>query len=337
MTSSTKKSGSTPLYWQPSSDVSVARRRAAMLERVRRFFAERDILAVDTPALSRFAASDPHIESFGVYSGTGTQAEWYLNTSPECHMKRLLAAGYPDIYSICRVFRDGESGRRHQPEFTLVEWYRLGFDLDAIGNETTQFIATILERPELCDAVDRIEYREAFRQYAGVDPLTADNAELADCVAADKDLRTAVGQQRDAWLDLVLNSRVAPKFDEDRLTVLRHYPASQAALARLCPDNDRVADRFEVFLGSMELANGYVELTDVVEQRRRFDEDYEKRRKLGRPALPIDLDLMAALEAGLPECAGVAIGFERLQMLRDSSDDICDVVTFAVERGLFNS
>jgi lysyl-tRNA synthetase class 2 len=302
-----------------------------MLERVRRFFVERDVLAVDTPALSRFAASDPHIESFSVHSSTGAQPDWYLHTSPEFHMKRLLAAGYPDIYSICRVFRDGESGKRHQPEFTLVEWYRLGYGLDAISDETTQFIAAVLERPELCDAVDRIEYREAFLRYAGVDPLTADDVELADCVAADKDLRTAIGQRRDTWLDLVLSSRLTPQFAEDRLTVLRHYPASQAALARLCPADNSVADRFEVFLGSMELANGYVELTDVAEQRRRIDEECDRRHKLGRPAQPIDHNLVAALETGLPECAGVALGFERLQMLQDRSDDICDVVTFALQ------
>ena len=300
-----------------------------MLERARRFFAERDVLAVDTPALSRFAASDPHIESFSVHSSTGVQAEWYLHTSPEFHMKRLLAAGYPDIYSICRVFRDGESGKRHQPEFTLIEWYRLGFGLDTISDETTQFIAAVLERPELCDTDDRVEYRDAFQHYAGLDPLTADNEELAVCAAADKDLRTAIGQQRDTWLDLVLSSRVAPQFAGDRLTVLRHYPASQAALARLCPADNSLADRFEVFLGSMELANGYVELTDVAEQRRRIDEECDTRRKLGRPEPPIDHNLIAALEAGLPECAGVALGLERLQMLQDRSDDICDVVTFA--------
>ncbi len=300
-----------------------------MLERSRCFFAEHDVLAVDTPALSRFAASDPHIESFGVRSSTGAQGEWYLHTSPESHMKRLLAAGYPDIYSVCRVFRDGESGKWHQPEFTLIEWYRLGFGLDSISNETTQFIAAVLERPELCDAVDRPEYCEAFLRYAGVDPLTADDMELADCVAADKDLRAAIGQQRDTWLDLVLSSRVVPQFAKDRLTVLKHFPASQAALARLCPANIRLADRFEVFLGSMELANGYVELTDVAEQRRRIDEECEMRRKLGRPARPIDHNLIAALEAGLPECAGVALGFERLQMLQDRRDDIRDVVTFA--------
>lgn len=302
-----------------------------MLERARRFFAERDVLAVDTPALSRFAASDPHIESFSVHSSMGAQPQWYLHTSPEFHMKRLLAAGYPDIYSICRVFRDGESGKRHQPEFTLIEWYRLGFGLDTISNETATFIATVLERPELCGAVDRIEYRDAFLRYAGVDPLTADNEELADCAAADKDLRTAIGQRRDTWLDLVLSSRVAPQFADGRLTVLRHYPASQAALARLCPADNSVADRFEVFLGSMELANGYVELTDVAEQRRRIDEECRGRHKLGRPAPPIDHKLMAALEAGLPECAGVALGFERLQMLQDRSDDIRDVVTFAFD------
>ncbi|MCH7502546.1 MAG: EF-P lysine aminoacylase GenX [Proteobacteria bacterium] len=331
MTSSSKKFGSTPLYWRPSSDVAVARRRAAMLERIRHFFAGRDVLAVDTPALSRFAATDPHIESFGVYSSTGARAEWYLHTSPEFHMKRLLAAGYPDIYSICRVYRDGESGRRHQPEFTLVEWYRLGFGLDAISNETTQFIAAVLERPELCDAVDRIEYRDAFLRYAGVDPFTADSMELAGCVAADKDLRAAIGQERDTWLDLVLSSRVAPKFAQDRLTVLRHYPASQAALARLCPADNSVADRFEVFLGSMELANGCVELTDAAEQQGRIGEECVRRRRLGRPAPPVDDMLIAALDAGLPECSGVALGFERLQMLQDRRDDICQVLTFALD------
>jgi len=300
-----------------------------MLERARAYFKTQGVLAVDTPALSRYAGSDPNIDSLTTRSLFGN--DYFLHTSPEFCMKRLLAAGYPDIYSICRVYRDGESGKQHVPEFTMVEWYRLGFELNSIIADTTTFIATCLDDPALVASVAVLDYEEALRKHAGVDAFAAGIDELATCVSADERLRRELADDRDTWLDLIMSTVVAPRFPDKRLTVVQHYPASQAALARLCPDDDRVADRFEVFHGAMELANGYVELTDAAEQRQRIDRDLEKRQQLGRNVYPWDKTLIAALEYGLPDCAGVAIGFERLQMVFDKTDDIREVMTFAFE------
>ena len=298
-----------------------------MLERVRAYFAECDVLAVDTPALSAWACSDPNIDSIAAQRSP-TSLD-YLQTSPESAMKCLLAAGYPDIYSISRVFRAGERGPRHLPEFTLLEWYRLDFDLAAMIVDTTALIACCLEQPELAKHAVVLDYADAFRDLAGLDVFTADSDELAAAAQADNSLRAALGADRDAWLDLLITTRIAPTFGTDRLTVLQHYPRSQAALARPCPADARVADRFEVFRGTLELANGYVELTDAGEQRARFAADNDKRTAAGKPALHRDELLLAALDSGLPACAGVAVGFERLQMLYEQVDDIAKVVTFA--------
>ncbi len=299
-----------------------------MLEQARSFFRSRGVLEVDTPALSRFTTSDPNIDSLRVAGPL--EATRYLQTSPESFMKRLLADGYPDIYAICRVFRDGESGSLHQPEFTMVEWYRHGFGLGEMIDETVAFIADVLQRPELTDTV-RLEYVTAFRRFAGIDPLTASLDELAIAAAADAGLRESLGDDRDAWLDLLLSTLVAPNFAGRQLTVLRHFPASQAALARICPADGRVADRFEVFHGATELANGFVELRDPDEQRRRMQADLASRSATARRPVPLDEPLLEALESGLPDCAGVAAGFERLLMLASGAADIRDVLTFAID------
>ena len=316
--------------WRASSRPDAARRRAELLERARNYLAQQAILAVDTPALSRFAGTDPNIDSLAVQPASG--AARYLHTSPEFCMKRLLADGYPDIYSICRVYRDGEAGSRHQPEFTLLEWYRLGFDLEAIVADAVALIACCLEKPALPERVTTLDYATAFRTLAGIDVFQANIEELARHAQADTALRESIGDDRDAWLDLIFDTTIAPQFEPCRLTVLQHFPASKAALARLCPDDDRVADRFEIFYGTMELANGYVELTDAIEQRQRFASELDRRRAGGHPAPPPDPRLLEALEHGLPECAGVAVGVERLQMTYDQVDDIAAVVTFVHER-----
>ncbi len=312
--------------WQPASGPGPAARRAAMKRRIRAYFDAQHVLEVDTPVLSPYAASDPQIESLEITNSLVSATPLYLHTSPEFCMKRLLAAEYPDIYSLCRVFRDGESGRLHQPEFTMLEWYRLGMGLDEIVADTVGVIQAALDR-EI--DVDYVDYRNAFNAAFGLDPLNASVEELADAAGADDELRAAVGNERDDWLDLLLSTRVATGFAPDHLTVLRHYPASQAALARLCPEDPAVADRFEVFLGAVELANGYVELTDADEQARRVEADNVARRRRGRPVRPVDELLLAALESGLPECAGVALGLERLQMLFHKTDDIGKVITFS--------
>jgi lysyl-tRNA synthetase class 2 len=306
----------------------MVRQRNAMLERARSFFRSRDVLEVDTPALGRCTTSDPNIDSLRVAGPGG--ATLYLQTSPESFMKRLLADGYPDIYAICRVFREGESGRLHQPEFTMVEWYRHGFGLGAMIDETVAFIADLLQQPELADA-EWLEYETAFRRFANIEPFAASLDELADAANADASLRESLGDDRDAWLDLLLGTSVAPNFAGERLTVLRHFPVSQAALARACPADGRVADRFEVFHGAVELANGFVELRDANEQRQRMHADLARRRASARRPVPLDEPLLAALESGLPECAGVAVGFERLLMLATGAADIRDVLTFALD------
>ena len=316
--------------WRPSSDAAAARRRAGMLGRARDYFARQDVLEVCTPSLGRYAASDPNIDSLTAQSSAG--ARYYLHTSPEFCMKRLLADGFPDIYSIGRVYRDGELGHRHVPEFTMIEWYRLGFGLDEIIADTVNLVAACLHAEALEQSVVRIDYAAACREYGNIDPFDATSDDLAAAVSADERLFREIGDDRDSWLDLVMSTLVAPQFETDRLTVVQHYPASQAALARLCPGDDRVADRFELFYGDMELANGYVELTDAVEQRRRIDSDLEKRQRLGRHLHPWDRALIEALEHGLPDCAGVALGVERLQMVLDQTEDIRDVMTFAFER-----
>ena len=309
--------------WRPSSGVGVATRRAELLERTRKYFSDNEILSVDTPSLGLSAPSDPHIHALSI-----RDSEQYLQTSPEFYMKRLMAAGYPDIFSICRVFRDSESGRKHLSEFTMVEWYRHSMTLDDVIADTVQLIAEVLERPELSSSVVRRDYVTVFRDSVDLDPCAASIDELADTVAADKNLRASIGDDRDAWLDLMMATKISPAFRTDGLTVIQHYPASQAALARICPANAAVADRLEVYFGDLELANGYVELSDADELVRRLESDLQARRSSGLPAVVPDEQLLAAHRSGLPDCAGVALGFERLHMVDANVDDIRNVVSF---------
>ena len=316
--------------WRPTSGPEAAKRRADMLRRLRDYFDRESVLEVDTPALSQAAVSDIHIESLTVTSSL-TTAALFLHTSPEFCMKRLLASGYPDVYSICRVFRDAELGRGHQPEFTMVEWYRLDFDLGEIIADTISAITTALGEATLADNIETANYRDVLIAACGIDPIEASVSELADASDADDDLRRTIGGERDDWLDLLMTTRVAPSFAADKLTVVKHYPASQAALARLCPDDVNIADRFEVFMGTVELANGYVELTDAKMQAQRIANDQAMRTRRGSPLRPHDQNLIAALESGLPACAGVAMGLERLQMVHDKTDDIRNVIPFPFE------
>lgn len=309
--------------WQPLCAADIAVQRAALLDRARRYFSSRDVLAVDTPALGLSGVTDPHIDC------TRTLDGGWLQTSPEYYMKRLLAAGFPDIYSICRVFRDGERGARHLPEFTMIEWYRLGMQLDDIIGDTLGLVTAVLDRCLTANDVDTFEYGVLFNDIAGIDIAACTTAELADTAAADSTLRATVGEDRDTWLNLIFATIITPQLPTDRFTVVRHFPASQAALARTCPANPAVADRFELFYGDIELANGYVELTDASEQARRMQNDNLNRRRLGKPESPHDERLLAAIDAGLPDCAGVALGFERLHMIANNAADIRTVVTFS--------
>jgi len=316
--------------WRPTSGPETAKRRATILRRLRQYFDAQSVMEVDTPALSTAAVSDVQIESMSV-SSTLSNAPLFLHTSPEFCMKRLLASGYPDIYSICRVFRDGEAGRLHQPEFTMIEWYRLGFQLDEVIADAIAAIAHAMGDQAQIEAFAVVQYQDIFLDVLGVDPMTATIDTLAKAADADADLQEALGSERDDWLDLLLATQIAPTFPPDKLTVVTHYPATQAALARLCSNNPQFADRFEVFMGSVELANGYVELTDVAVQTGRIAADQAQRKRQGLIERPHDESLIAALDSGLPSCAGVAVGLERLQMMHDKTDDIRDVIPFVYE------
>jgi elongation factor P--(R)-beta-lysine ligase len=298
-----------------------------MLARVRAFFAARHVLEVETPMLSPTGATDPALESLEVNTFTSPR---FLHTSPEFPMKRLLAAGSGDIYQIARVFRVGEAGRYHNPEFTLLEWYRTGFDARRLMDEVATLVRTLAGTADP-GAAERLTYAQAFRLHAGLDPLRASEAELSAC-AADHGIDLTGALDRDGWLDLILSQVVVPAFPPGRLTFIHDYPASQAALARLRPEDPTVAERFELFWGSLELANGFHELTDAREQAERFKRDLEKRRACGLAPMPVDTRLLAALEAGLPDCAGVALGLDRLLMCLTGCGHIREVLAFPWER-----
>ena len=295
-----------------------------MLNSARRYFEDNGVLEVSTPSLVATSVTDPAIDGIRVSMNAGLA---WLHTSPEYGMKRLLAAGYPDIYQIGPVFRDGEAGRHHLPEFTMIEWYRLDFGLPEIIDDTLTLATRLLSRLSLDESLI-VDYVDLFRERMAIDPVSATSAEIAGTLGADEDLKVSIGDDRDSWLDLAMATRISSEFDRGRLTVVRHYPASQAALARTWPADPRVADRFEGYLGPVELANGFVELTDPDEQEERFENDRKKRSQNGKPDVPIDAAFIDALRSGLPDCAGVAFGLDRALMIAEGRDNIRDVTAF---------
>ena len=301
--------------------------RADLLARVRRFFADRGVMEVETPLLSANAATDPALASFVVAAGPGRDP-LYLQTSPEFHMKRLLAAGVGDIYQITRGFRDGESGRRHNPEFTLIEWYRLGFDHWSLMDEVAELVDSLLPARI---PWSRVSFPGLFVRHVGVDPLEADAGALAR-VARDHGVAPPAGLDRSGWMDLLFSHVVEPALATAGGVLVHDYPADQAALARLDPQNPRVARRFELYVDGVELANGFHELTDPAVQRLRFEHDNERRQAAGLPAVAPDERLLSALEAGLPDCAGVALGLDRLLMLISGARHIDEVLAFPLAR-----
>ena len=317
------------LDWRPSASIETLRVRALMLRRARKYFARTGALEVETPVVVRAAVTDLHLESLSVCRADGMGAG-FLHTSPEYAMKRLLCAGAPDIYQICHVFREGERGRLHNPEFTMVEWYRLGIDHHALMTDVEGLLRCLLEGRSNPAASQRLTYRAAFHASLGVDPIDDPVDALAEALAArGTDLPPAISRDRDALCDLGLSLFVAPSFPVDRITFLYDFPASQAALARI---DGSVAARFEAFWGSIELANGFDELADAAEQAARFAADTAARSRAGRPRREPDAAFLAALGAGLPRCAGVALGFDRVLMVATGARRIDDVVAFPAER-----
>ena len=324
--------------WQPSAGIAALRLRARLSNTIRAFFAEHGVLEVETPVLSMAGNTEPNIASFQLeFSGRtdGAPRTRWLRTSPEHALKRLLAAGIGDCYELGRVFRDGEAGGRHNPEFTMLEWYRLGWDHHRLAGETTELVQAALQLVGREAHASTTTFRELYLRVLHLDPFTADEADLRAAlgdVAIDP-----AGLGRDDWLDLLMTHRIQPAFPADQLLVVHDYPASQCALARI-RDGDAasgglpVSERFELYLGPLELANGYHELLDAAEQGARFDRDRARRVARGDVVPPRDERLLSALAHGLPACAGVALGVDRLLMAMVGTDRIADVLAFDFAR-----
>ena len=316
--------------WRPTASMENIRLRAEVLARIRAFFADRGVLEVETPLLAAAPVTDLHLHALQCrYHGPGAAdgRVLYLQTSPEFAMKRLLAADSGPIYQICKAVRNGETGRRHNPEFTILEWYRPGWDHHRLMDEIDELLTVILgTRPG-----ERLTYQVAFERYAGIDPHAASDEALRRRVEA-LGMEDTGGLRRDDLLDLILTHLIEPRLGHCQPSFIHDYPASQAALARIRKGEPPLAERFEVFSEGVELANGYHELTDPDEQRRRFVSDLAARRVADLAEVPIDERFLAALEHGLPPCAGVAFGIDRLLMVKTGTREIGEVLAFPIER-----
>jgi elongation factor P--(R)-beta-lysine ligase len=314
--------------WRPTAARDALEVRAELMRRARAFFDARGVLEVETPMLSAAGPTDPHIHSLATEL-RGAGARW-LQTSPEFPMKRLLAAGVGDCWQACRVFRDGEVGRLHNPEFTLVEWYRIGWDDAALMGEVESFVRALLAGFRPLGNGERVTYAQAFQRATGVAHVDA-GADACARIAADAGVHAPAGLTLPQWHDLIVGAVAMPTLGREGLCFITDYPAEQAALARL-RGRPPVAARFELVIDGVELANGYHELCDAGEQAARFHADNAARAALGLEAMSPDARLLAALEHGLPDCAGVALGFDRLAMLALGADHISEVLAFPADR-----
>ncbi|HHF3071762.1 TPA: elongation factor P--(R)-beta-lysine ligase [Vibrio diabolicus] len=314
--------------WQPTASIDQLRQRATLIASIRQFFADRQVMEVDTPAMSHATVTDIHLHTFQtefVGPGYADGSKLFFMTSPEFHMKRLLAAGSGCIYQINKAFRNEENGRYHNPEFTMLEWYRVGFDHHKLMDEMDDLLQLVLK----CGAAQRMTYQQAFIDVLSVCPLEGSMTELK--TAASKLGLSDIAEpeeDRDTLLQLLFSVGVEHKIGQDVPAFVYDFPASQAALAKINPQDHRVADRFEVYFKGIELANGFHELDNPKEQLARFEQDNAKRLDMGLKPQPIDYHLISALEAGLPDCAGVALGIDRLIMLALGCDHIDQVTAF---------
>ncbi len=322
------------MSFRPSASLDNLRLRAQMLAKVRQFFAERDFLEVETPVLSADVTVDRHLDPISVVLPDDVRKpsqgrRLWLQTSPEFGMKRLLAAGATAIYQITRAFRAGEIGPLHNPEFTMVEWYRVGDDMAAGMELLSDLCAGLLNTP----ASEQLSYAAAFEQSVGIDPHTASVAELARA-ARQKNVSAPanLGEDRDGWLNLLVAECVEPHIGHAAPTILYDFPASQAALAKVCAGTPPFAERFELYVRGIELANGYHELTNAAELRRRNKLANAARDADGKPMLPEESRLLEAMESGLPDCAGVALGFDRLVMLAAGAKKLAEIMAFPNDR-----
>lgn len=318
--------------WRSNASLPMLKQRADLMRQVRQFFYDRKVLEVDTPLLCRRGVTDPHLENLTTSLSAGPDGKavlLHLQTSPEFAMKRLLAQHKTCIYQLSHVFRDDEVGRYHNPEFTLLEWYRIGYSLVDLIREVGELLCDVVAAPK----ISTLTYQQAFFQHTGCDPLTpAGVRELHELLKQRSDTQAWMAQESDTdtILQVAFNLLVEPALPLDRPIAVTHFPRSQAALARLCPDDDRVALRFEIYYRGIELANGYDELTDAAQQQQRFAEDNARRLAMNKPERQADEQLLAALQSGLPECSGVALGFDRLLMIASDASHIADLQPFSI-------
>jgi elongation factor P--(R)-beta-lysine ligase len=316
--------------WQPSATLSNLKLRAEIYKKMRSFFEKREILEVETPLLCHSSVTDPHLASFQTtfhFDQANQKSNLYLQTSPEFAMKRLIAAGYGSLYQICKAFRNGEVGKRHNPEFTLLEWYRIGLTHHDLMVEVDEFLQYLLYTTR----ADKISYFELFKKFFDINPHTTSPAELKK-LAKKQGLTLEGDHCCDTWLELLMTHCIEPLLGLERPVFIYDYPASQAALAKVKQlEGYKVGERFEVYYKGIELANGYHELTDSREQLIRFEQDNGARKKSGLPEMPIDYFLLEALHA-FPECSGVALGIDRLIMLAANSTNLAEVITFPTEK-----
>ncbi|MCF2857571.1 elongation factor P--(R)-beta-lysine ligase [Pseudoalteromonas sp. SMS1] len=318
--------------WAPSAQIETLKQRANILAKIRAFFAAREVMEVETPCLSQASVTDVYLATFSTEFVGPSHAKGlplYLQTSPEFAMKRLLAAGSGAIYQIGKAFRNEESGRHHNPEFTMLEWYRPGFDEFDLMDEIDCLMRTVLS----CDVATRMSYQDAFRAHLRIDPLTIE-LEALKVVCGQYGYKDIAAQEQsvDALLQLLFCMEIEPQIGKDAPCFVYHFPASQAALAQLNDADPRVAGRFELYYQGMELANGFNELTNADEQSKRFDKDNQVRAQMGLPQIDKDQRFLKALEHGLPTCAGVALGIDRLVMLATGKSEIQEVIAFDVNR-----
>ena len=319
--------------WRPSAGYEVLRQRAELLDCIRSFFAERQIVEVDTPILSACSSTDPHLDSFSTRfyeHGAAAGSPMYLQTSPEFAMKRLLASGSGPIYQICKAFRNGEVGRYHNPEFTMLEWYRPDFDYKSLMNEVDELLRLILKT----SPAEFLSYASVFEQYLQIEPHFATVDHLRACADANGIVVSeSLGDDRNAWLALLWTHLIEPNLGDDgRPLIVFNYPVSQAMLARIRPGSPPVSERFEVYVKGVELANGFQELQDSVELQHRFEVDCRQRREGGMREVNMDHRLLEAQRHGLPWCSGVAMGLDRLLMLKSGAGDLRQVLSFPFDR-----
>lgn len=321
--------------WQPSCSLEYLQLRANTLSAIRAFFAERKVLEVETPVLANAIGTDPQLDFFTTeFCFTPEAQRLYLQTSPEFAMKRLLASGSGSIYQICKAFRNGEAGRFHNPEFTLLEWYRENFDLNQLMQEIIDLMVYLFKPYKALDKITRISYQEVFSRFTGLDALNFSYQNYIACAEYHK-LPEAVlicGQDHSLWLDFLFTHLVQPQFSMRELVLVYGYPACQSSLARINTENPLITDRVEIFINSVELGNGYYELLDSVELERRFDSEIKYRHEHDLPSVMKDQRLLSAMKNGLPDCSGMAIGLDRVLMLLAECSSIEDILSFSISR-----